>query len=197
MIRVVLLDLMGTLVHDPYREALAAGIGAPLASLGERAVAFRRWPAFERGELDEPGYWASVRDGGVPFDAEAFHEVRRAGTVPLPGVPALLDDLGGVVRRVVASNYPRWIDDVVPRVLGDRVDDVVASCDLGARKPDEAFYVGALRRADVAPGEALFVDDRPENVAAAEALGVAAHLFVDASELRAWLVARGVEVPAG
>jgi FMN phosphatase YigB (HAD superfamily) len=42
------------------------------------------------------------------------------------------------------------------------------------------------------PGECLFVDDRPENVAGAARAGLPALRFVDAATLRRDLRARGV-----
>ncbi|HKT75289.1 MAG TPA: HAD family phosphatase [Sphingobium sp.] len=62
-------------------------------------------------------------------------------------------------------------------------------------KPDPAIYRLALDRFGLAPHEALFVDDREDNVAAAQALGIAGHLFRDAATLRRDLVARGLLDP--
>jgi FMN phosphatase YigB (HAD superfamily) len=45
------------------------------------------------------------------------------------------------------------------------------------------------------PGECLFVDDRPENVAAAEAVGMRGHVFAGAPALREALVEAGLLPP--
>src|SRR3989338_7275836 len=44
------------------------------------------------------------------------------------------------------------------------LEDWVASCDVGLRKPDPQFYQLALERAGVRPAEAGDVDDRPQLV---------------------------------
>lgn len=62
--------------------------------------------------------------------------------------------------------------------------DIVVSGDERLTKPDPAIYLLALRRFGLAPGEGLFVDDRLENVVAAQANGFVGHHFVDAKTLR-------------
>lgn len=198
MIQVVAFDVMDTLLTDPFRAALEAGTGLTLAELLTRrdpAV----YPAFERGELSEEDYWAHHAALGVEVDPAAFHAVRRAGTRWLPGMAALLADLEGRVRRVGASNYPVWIEELIAGPLAGQLDEVLASHHLGARKPDHAFYDRLLERLGCAPAEVAFVDDREVNVVAAREVGLAAYLVVGdgldaATGVRRWLVERGVPI---
>ncbi len=192
-VRVILFDVMDTLLADPFREALRAATEVPLDEVFARRAP-DLWPAFERGEITEDEYWSGWDAAGVPFDADAFHRVRRANTNWLPGMPQLLDALEGVVHRVAASNYPVWIEEVSTVHLTGRLDRVLASHHLGVRKPDAAFYERLLDAADIAPHEALFVDDRDVNVEAAERLGIASHRFVDAGSLTAWLRGHDIAV---
>ena len=62
-------------------------------------------------------------------------------------------------------------------------------------KPDPAIYQLALSRFGLQPERTLFIDDRAENIAAAEALGIRGHLFRDAETLRRDLTARGLLSP--
>jgi HAD superfamily hydrolase (TIGR01509 family) len=191
VIRAVAFDLMDTVVRDPFREALEAATGLAL-----RELLARRdpdvYPAFERGEIDEDAYWAHYEHAGIDVDPQRFHEVRRAGTRWLPGMPSLLDDLEGVVHRVTASNYACWVEQLAQEMLGDRFDRVLASCHLGVRKPDRDFYLAVLERLELPAAEVAFVDDRQVNVEGARAVGMPARLFVDATDLRGWLVDLGV-----
>lgn len=197
-VRVVALDLMDTVLTDPFREALLAATGLGLGELLARRDP-TVYPAFERGELDEATYWARYAAAGIDVDPEAFHRVRRAGLGFLPGMAELLDELAGRVRRVTASNYPSWVEEVARDHLEGRFEQIIASCHLGVRKPDAGFYTGLLEAVDASPTEVLFVDDREENVVGARAVGLRAHHFTDAHGLRAWLVAEGVlgDVAAG
>ena len=65
-------------------------------------------------------------------------------------------------------------------------------CKTGVRKPDPAAYTGAARALGVPTSRCLFVDDRQRNCEAAEAVGMAAILFTDATALRAELTSRGL-----
>lgn len=76
----------------------------------------------------------------------------------------------------------------------DRFRDIVVSGTERLIKPDPAIYALALDRFGLAPGEALFVDDRADNVAAGEAAGLVGHHFSDAATLRADLIRYGLLV---
>ena len=195
VIRAVALDLMDTVVHDPYREALRAATTVRLDALFVRRDP-DLYPSLERGEIDEATYWARHRQAGIEMDPARFHEVRRERTRWLPGMAELLEDLEGAALRVTASNYPVWVEELADEVLGDRFDRVLASCHLGARKPDAAFYERLLDRLDLDAGQVAFVDDREVNVEAATAVGMPAHRFEGAEPLRRWLRDLGVEVAA-
>ncbi|MEL7454767.1 MAG: HAD family phosphatase [Pseudomonadota bacterium] len=65
----------------------------------------------------------------------------------------------------------------------DLFRDVLVSGEEKLAKPDPAIYHLALQRFSIAPEQCLFVDDRPENIAAGEALGIRGHCFADAGEL--------------
>ncbi len=55
--------------------------------------------------------------------------------------------------------------------LGRLFDSVHFSCDVGAAKPDAAFYRGVEERLSASPNELLLVDDAMENVESALELG--------------------------
>ncbi|WP_235927717.1 HAD family hydrolase [Sandarakinorhabdus rubra] len=76
--------------------------------------------------------------------------------------------------------------------LIDPLRGVIVSGEERLAKPDPAIYALALRRFDLKPGEALFVDDRADNVAASEANGFHGHLFDGAAGLTARLSAAGL-----
>ena len=189
-VSVVAFDLMDTLVRDPYREALEAATGMPLAELFQRRLP-NLYPDFECGRITEQQYWQGMADAGIAVDPEAFHRTRRSGYQWLPGMRDLLEDVSANARCVIASNYPDWIHEVVAPLDGV-IDAVYASHDLGVRKPDPAFFERLLAAEDVPPEQVLFVDDRESNVAAARDAGLRAICFTDAPSLRADLRATGL-----
>ena len=192
-LRALVLDLMDTVIRDPYREALEAATGRPLRELFALRDA-GAYPAFERGELTEQEYWSAYAEVGLEVDVDVFHEARRTGYRWLPGMDELLDDCEGRVLRVAASNYPLWIEELADGLLVGRFERVLASHHLGVRKPEAAFYEELLTELGLTAEATLFVDDREDNVAGARAVGMRAHLFAGADDLRARLRDEGLAV---
>jgi len=74
----------------------------------------------------------------------------------------------------------------------DKFQDIVVSGIEQMRKPDAAFYQLAIDRWNIAPGQCIFVDDHPENVMAANNLGILGHHFTSAEKLEALLTDHGL-----
>jgi putative hydrolase of the HAD superfamily len=66
------------------------------------------------------------------------------------------------------------------------------SCELRMAKPDPAIFTFTCARLGVRPEEALFIDDKAENIRAAEQLGLQGIQFRGIEPLRAELDARGL-----
>jgi putative hydrolase of the HAD superfamily len=198
--RMVLFDLGGVLFDFDHEDALRAlaACGRPGADVDEL-----RREIFERGLED-------AYDRGRLSTAEVANELRRRvgwrGTVdelerawggifrPRRRALALADELaarGFSLGLVSNTNAVHW------RVLCGLVPGLAAfphrflSFELGTKKPEPAFYDVVRRGIAVPSGEALFVDDRTENVAGAVAAGFRGHLFSgeEALELELGLVA--------
>lgn len=71
-----------------------------------------------------------------------------------------------------------------PRLSEARFDLLVFSGEEGVKKPDAEIFRRALARLGVRADESIFVDDMPENVAAAEALGMRGIRFTSCDDLR-------------
>jgi 2-haloacid dehalogenase len=116
--------------------------------------------------------------GAIPGMHEIVAELDSAG-VPLFSITNFS---GEFFRPFRAENA----------TLFDRFRDILVSGDERLVKPDPAIFALALERFALAPGEALFVDDRADNVAAAEAAGFVGHLFRNADGLRTDLERHGL-----
>lgn len=186
-IRQVMFDLGVVLMHleyEPARDACLAHCDpARLAASGDFLRLLGRTPvvdAYERGELDARQF----------FDHFVAHT----------GFRGSLDEFAGIWRSIFRENTPMidlghrlaarypvyfmtnasdlhvpWIFDAYPRLRFFK--DYACSCYIGASKPDPAFYTRALERFGVDAASSLFIDDRPENVDAARALGFRCVLY--------------------
>lgn len=97
-------------------------------------------------------------------------------------------------RLVIVSNTDvmrySYIEGTFPAL---RIfDDAVLSFRVGRMKPDPEIYREALRRAGTDAGRAVFIDDLPENVAAAEALGIAGIVYESPEILESELARLGL-----
>ena len=127
-----------------------------------------------------------------------FNESNRA---LIPGMDALLaelDDTGVPLYAITNFSGEFWpaFRAKYP-ALFDRFRDVLVSGDEKLVKPDAAIYRLALDRFGVAAGEAVFVDDRADNVVGAQTVGMTGLLFTDEATLRADLRALGLPLHAG
>lgn len=190
---ILLLDVMDTLVYDPFHQEVPALFGMDLPQL-LAAKTPDTWQRFETGDYDEATFAARYFADGRPLDLAAFRQTLRQAYRFLPGVEALLAELSAAgVAMHALSNYPPWYRLIEEELRLSRfLEWSFVSCDTGVRKPDPRAYTGPAQRLGVAPGECLFVDDRETNVAGARAVGMDGHRFVDARDLRAALVARGL-----
>jgi HAD superfamily hydrolase (TIGR01509 family) len=98
----------------------------------------------------------------------------------------------GIVVGVISNTnhvHTIWLREHLPEFAG--FDSVIYSSDVGLMKPDSAIYALSLRQLGVAPQQALFVDDLPENVAGAQASGMDALLHKEWTAtivgIEAWL----------
>lgn len=149
------------------------------------------------------------------MDAEAFHQylMTQAGTTP--DFDAFLAAYGAGITRddsalayavtlqqrpnvvvAVMSNtnqaHAVWLDALLPELA--EFDLVMMSNEVHLLKPDPEIYLLALQLLDVTPEQAIFIDDRAENVTAAQAVGMAGILHADWAvthpALEAWLADR-------
>lgn len=116
-----------------------------------------------------------------------------------PPIPGMLDlvaeiDAAGVPLYAITNfSGEFWVPfRAREAAVFDRFRDVVVSGDEKLMKPHPAIYALALERFGLAGPDAIFIDDRAENVAGAEAAGMHGHLFREAATLRAELVTLGL-----
>jgi len=113
---------------------------------------------------------------------------------PMPGSLELVErlDAAGVPLFAITNfGHEFWEAFRPTQPVFDRFRDIVVSGTEKLMKPDPAIYHLAIERFGVDPAGALFIDDNAANVAGAESVGIAGHLFEDAATLEAELVARG------
>ncbi len=191
--RAVVFDVLGTLVHDPFEEEMAAFFGM---SREEFLQALRPgvWPRFERGEIGEEDFVRSMFRDGRAFDLPAFKAMLQGAWRWLDGMKALVRALAGTGLPLhLCSNYPVWYRDLESCLRLSRwLRWTFVSCEHRMRKPDPAVFERTARLARLPPEALLFVDDRTGNCEAARRMGFQALPFAGAPALARELARLGL-----
>lgn len=192
MSRVLLLDVMGTLVADPFYVEVPAYFGSSLEEL-LRLKHPRSWLDFEEGRSDEGTFLENFFADRRVFDHAGLKAAMFSSYRFLPGILSLLEELRdrGVAMHL-CSNYTAWYRAIEERLALSRYAPwTFVSCEWGIRKPDQSVYRRLIRQLGVDPSTMLFVDDAEANCAAARQAGMNAHRFRSAAALRLDLEERG------
>jgi FMN phosphatase YigB (HAD superfamily) len=191
--RVLLLDVMGTLVHDPYYDGVPGFLGLSLEQF--MALADREaWGAFERGEIDEETYVGRMFTDRRAVDGDGLREYLVASYRWLDGMEDLLSDLSTLgVSMHAMSNYPLWYRLIEDKLgLSRYLSWSFVSCKTGMRKPSPDAYREAAAALRLPTSACLFVDDREKNCAGARETGMRAWRFEGAGPLRRELLRHAI-----
>lgn len=141
----------------------------------------------------------TVFDRARTFSRADFVAFMQSESKPFPDSLELLDALAasaraGRFRLASLNNESRELHAyrVARFGLAARFQVFFTSCYLQHAKPHPTIYARALEMLAVAPADVLFIDDRPENLTPAAALGIRCIRHTSASETRAALLAEGV-----
>jgi putative hydrolase of the HAD superfamily len=179
--KAILIDIGGVLVPG-YLPAAAAEWGARLGISPQAFLAALFGGSDDQvltGRVGEPQWWAVVAgrlraDPGLMAELQADLASREVWDSTLI---AHLRRLRGRARTAVISNaWPGTRARMARAGMLDIAEEIVLSGEIGYAKPDPRVYTATLRRLAVSPARALFIDDTPGHVTAAESLGIAGHV---------------------
>ncbi len=171
--------------------------GAPAEHFEREYWAFRH--AYDEGQFDGPGYWQRcARAAGVTLTEGQIGQLIANDIRMWSRLNQTMVDWAVAISRSgfktgILSNIPFEIADVFKEI--DWVKGFTHnawSCYLRMAKPDPAIYHHVVDALGVRPEEALFLDDRQENVLSAEAVGLQGIIFRSVAQLQQELETRGL-----
>jgi putative hydrolase of the HAD superfamily len=182
-LRALILDYGNVLTRvqgDHWFEAMAAELGAPDDRFREAYWEHRQ--AYDSG-LSAHDYWRRVAHAvGRPVSDATLPMIDRLIDMDVSSWAEYRDEVWNLARAFRAGGgrtafLSNGVPETMTRLRAERpldrwFDVVVVSYEVGLAKPDPRIFELCLSRLDVHAREALFVDDRAENVAAAERLGI-------------------------
>lgn len=158
--------------------------------------ASHRFDALETGRLPVDEYVQTVmREGRLHCSEEFFRDVFADIFTPNPVVCGLIPKLREHHRLVLASNTNALHAGLFLHTLKPTLDHfhhLVLSHEAQARKPHNDFYIHCQQFAHCAPNDCLFVDDRADNIATAQAHGWRTIHYTDHAALHEGLRRHGI-----
>ena len=102
----------------------------------------------------------------------------------------LINNLKNKYNLVILSNIIAPHKDYILKnySLNDLFDYIFLSCDLGMKKPEKEIFEFVLSKINAKPYEAIFIDDKEENIKTAKELGINAFLFSSVNDLKNKLI---------
>ena len=204
-ISTILWDIGGVLLTNGWdrqqREAVLTRFGLDHDDFERRHAEVDQ--AWERDEIGVDEYLRQT----VFYEARSFTQAEFLDA--MHSQSAVLEDSGiGILRQLSASeqyvlatvnNESRDMNEfrLAEFNLLDDFDAFFSSCYLGLRKPDRKIYQVALDVLQRDPEEVVFIDDRPENVAAAVSLGIRGIRYEGSAKLADDLTRLGVSLTQG
>ena len=179
--RTIMMDVDGVLVCGRPQDGahlftdLERDLGIRLETLQQRFFA-PHWPDIVTGRKPLQPHLATVLAEIAPdVPAETlieywFRNDSRIDNAVLDAM-ATLRAAGNGVFLATNQEHERAHYLMEDMGLSGHVDGIIYSAAIGHRKPGEAFYEAATRRAGVAAADIVLIDDTEENVLAARAFG--------------------------
>lgn len=154
---------------------------------------------YDQGTLNGSGYWDKIAsEAGQPLSPEQRHQLLALDVdlwtdinLPMLAWVKLLHRSG--IRTGILSNMPDDMAEGIVRKF-DWIGDfhhAVWSHALRLRKPDQAIYAAAAEGLGVPPARTLFIDDKEENIHAAEQFGMQGIVYRDHDTFEAEMNTRG------
>ena len=187
-IRAVYIDFGGVLMRTEDRgprTRLAERMGMTYREIEGLIFGSESSRRASLGEITEADHWqACAQVLGVGRDQ--MDEISREFFAGDVADKTLLDTLRSLRPRywvgLISNAWSGLRPWIASQGFADAFDAMVISAEVGLMKPDEAIYRHALEQFGVAPEEAVFVDDFPENVEGARAVGMQVIHFTDSRQ---------------
>lgn len=139
------------------------------------------WVDYDMGVLtiDQVADELAAYRGVEPAFAREMIQIAIGKQETIAPTAELIADLKQAGYRLyVLSNMSReFIDFLREQEVYANFDGDVVSCEVGVVKPMPEIYDVLLERFSLEPSETIFIDDRRENIDAAEAKGISAFHF--------------------
>jgi putative hydrolase of the HAD superfamily len=190
MFRAVIFDLGGVLVDNPWPGMVnhyAAYFGVSEEVFLKACAQFA--DDWQRGVFSEEVFWNKIaqelqaeKSGGNGLWIEGLKKVYREKKEILDLVSRLKSE---GYKTGLLSNTEMPVVDFLAEQVYPPFDTQSYSCVLGMIKPQKEIYLVTCERLGIAPSEAIFIDDKPENIVGAKQVGLEGVVFETSEQVAA------------
>lgn len=193
-IHAVIWDLGGVLLRTEdftHRERLAKRLGMNRTELEDLVFSGESGRRAQLGEINIEQHWENVRLA-LHLSQESINEFQSEfweGDILDRELVNYIRALRSGYKTGLLSNAFSNLRYVVTQVwkFSDAFDTMIISAELGIMKPNPSIYQAAVESLEVAPEQAVFIDDFLHNVEGARAVNMHAIHFQGPGQTRAEL----------
>jgi putative hydrolase of the HAD superfamily len=200
-VKAVLFDYGQVLSTPPDPAAWARMLS--ITGLNEESLHHSYWlhrHPYDRGDLNGLFYWHKVADTAglvltptqieslISTDLDLWSRINQpmldwAQSLQRAGIPTgILSNIGDAMSDGLANRFP-WLTGFTACTWSHA---------LNLAKPEPAIYTAAAESLRTPPENILFIDDKPENIAAAESVGMQGIQYLDHASFEREMSSRGL-----
>ena len=181
-INAVIFDWGGVLIEDPAPALFKYCANALGVSVEQYIIAFDIcMNDFQTGAVTEQQFWMNMTkrlNVPMPKIDSLWTEAFMAAYKPRQEMFSLASRLRKAgCKTAILSNTEMPVVEIINKQKYDAFDVTVLSCLEGTAKPGRKIYDLTLDRLGVPARQALFIDDKPENIDGAKQAGLQTILF--------------------
>jgi putative hydrolase of the HAD superfamily len=189
-IRAIIWDMEGVILLNSQNSipvCIAKRLDIPVERLLQSAYDKEYSDQIDLGDHTQEEGWEHMLDNlGLPYSKKSelekfFHEDFYIDQ-------ELVADIRAYRQRFKTALLSNYSDAMRPMLSGPwrmdgAFDEIVISCEVRMIKPDPAIFHYTLNKLGILPHEAIFIDDRENNVASAQAYGLQAFQYTGRADM--------------
>jgi epoxide hydrolase-like predicted phosphatase len=181
-INAVIFDWGGVLIEDPAPALFKYCANAFGVSIEQYVIAFDICiNDFQTGAVTEKQFWTNITkhlNAPMPKVNFLWTEAFMAAYKPRQEMFSLASRLRKAgCKTAILSNTEKPVVEIINKQKYDAFNVTVVSCLEGIAKPERKIYEITLDRLGIPAGQALFIDDKQENIEGAKQAGLQTILF--------------------
>ncbi len=151
-------------------------------------------PQFSLGALSEREFWDKAFPSNTKLKAGMYEQAFRKYVRPHKDVFAIAKTLKQKKYRIgfISNTEPPAVPVFESQAEYKLFEHPVFSCVEKVVKPDSAIYKRALKRLACKPSQAIFIDDRHENIVGAQSIGMQGIVYQNPTQLKQALAEQNV-----